>query len=925
MKKLLSMVLSLAILGTSAVFAAPIAVETESAEEQVITEIPVQDVQADTLLASVEENVRALEFGIVQYHDDLSGVTSKETDSYNQGGATITKNEDGSVTFDRTATSGNSYFYGTKSVTFYAGRIYTYYVDFSEDTNINLFWPTIIRTAVSAQISNGNIVAVDSDSANQKFTAGLPYKRFKRAAGSANWWRDYLGFGSFSTTGATANVKGLYLYYKPETELTAPTPVYDNNANTVTITYESGLHSDVLASLNVQGAIKGVVKVTTSEDNKTVTYKLAPNKKVTIPSLVNSDATGTYPAQEVEISVPSKNSVLYGIKVFDEDFSAFDGAQNGVLDVVIDSTGTWDANQSYVIADSVTFKKGNDYTLYADITTVDGNNGYYAAMFSNKDGSSSHFLSNSGSAQIGHQSFSFGKDARSIREFSWTSSDTTYTNLRIGATKADTYTVDNIGLYYKPTAQASELLVSATDTTLSITYPDGIYNETVLALEKYPETVGATNASYNADTKVLTLTADSSEDIVVPALVNAAANATYKEVNYLSMVNAALFGVEVFEEDFSEYDGGVFTYDIATGWSGEVEFSNASHTLTSGKNYTLYSSVADDNGSKVYLANSPTHLLNTSMIESETPAMQLGVSQKKFTLKKDEYTFTSWKFGATASGTYGVNSIGLYYKPQNVVSVNVSVSGTDTLVISYPDGVYERALEAIVAIPSIVGADSASFENNVLTLTASDLSTVYVPALVNAGLDATYASINGKSVSENTETGIRTDAQVNGMGLRAVAKTHQGLRADCGDAGVEYGFLITRKPLLEAQQLSENDLTFELENVGFAHGVCFGEGVNKLHDINGEYDFYSVAFMGIPTVREYYNEYLVFRSYVKYTVDGVTVYTYGEPVVTSVVETAYAVAYSLENNTDEESVAIYNKMSAIIDFAEGNADTPFIQ
>jgi len=104
----------------------------------------------------------------------------------------------------------------------------------------------------------------------------------------------------------------------------------------------------------------------------------------------------------------------------------------------------------------------------------------------------------------------------------------------------------------------------------------------------------------------------------------------------------------------------------------------------------------------------------------------------------------------------------------------------------------------------------------------------------------------------------------------------------------EYGFVVTRHDLL-----SDNNLTLETEIK--AVGVCYNksEGINVVFEGDDEKHVFTGVVKNIPV--EHYNTDLVCKTYTRISVGEDSFLVYGEPVVSSIYDTAKKV---LEKDPD---------------------------
>lgn len=206
----------------------------------------------------------------------------------------------------------------------------------------------------------------------------------------------------------------------------------------------------------------------------------------------------------------------------------------------------------------------------------------------------------------------------------------------------------------------------------------------------------------------------------------------------------------------------------------------------------------------------------------------------------------------------------------------------DALKINYTEGEWKefsRTYRVPEDIPSIgqIGIIN-SLNGTQGTYYIDDLAVWYQP------VKAPTAS-NDVSVRVDSVTGIRFSASVSAS-LKASA--------------LEYGFIVTRKSILDTIGKTANDLKFDLTAEGYETSKLYASGVAYQKDDEGnvlvdkQYDVdtkgnvtYTAVCTGIPKAS--YSESIVSRPYIRIAMYGKVVTAYGKAVTSSMKEAAQAV------------------------------------
>ncbi len=653
-----------------------------------------------------------------------------------------------------------------------------------------------------------------------------------------------------------------------------------------------------------------------------------------LPKYIKAEESATVYLND-ELFVPREidnYAALYGVKGFLEDYTdamSWNNTDNTVTTQVVNGkvvvTNTVKESKNYNLFNgdkvSFTFKPNNVYTMFIDVTDITDNstvnesdaltvnklrfgldNGAYLSSKVTNAGTGS--IDNFGSGTVKH----FTVDAE-LTNNSW------YLGF---VQRAGSVTVDNFGLYYKPSAKESAVVpvYDIKNNLVSITYPNGIYDETLYAITQNPSVIdGVINVDIQDNTVIYEI--EAGIDVVIPSLVNASLSATYDEMTVRIPTvdeNALKYGAKLFLEE----NVGELTF---TAWQNRVIYDSANMEFKPDNNYVFVIDLNSGDQTKLQPTFGGAAITNFKDPTGTTAIFSMP-NGHFFSDGKIEFTVTS-RFVASdntthnqgaksniqicsnVAGTYDINNFGVYYKPTAKDTVGYFVYNNDgTVSITYPNGIDEAALNAILLAPVYVGATSAKYENNVLTLGTGE-ATIAVPELVNAQGTATYPAF---SVSPKTseEASIRVSDP---SGLRFMASLSQSQSAKA----YEYGFIVTREDFLTAKGV---ELTHEnAVNNGFVivEGKAFSSDPANpkapvIFDQINEEIIISGVVTNIP--EEGYEKKLTCRPYI---LAGGSYY-YGEAVTRSIKEIAVELVNSGVADTmgDEYKVFIYNAAGKVL-------------
>ena len=259
--------------------------------------------------------------------------------------------------------------------------------------------------------------------------------------------------------------------------------------------------------------------------------------------------------------------------------------------------------------------------------------------------------------------------------------------------------------------------------------------------------------------------------------------------------------------------------------------------------------------------------------------------------------FDAAHFGVTGSTWDSNNSpaAGLTYnlteyviKEMWPVTLNADGAAGDT------ETVY-LAKDEVITLPTTTSYTKEGFVFGGWTVDGAKATTVTATQFKqNVNITAVWNPAYDAPVSYANETTIRTK---NPAGLRFIASVADEVAKD---DSVEYGFIVTRKVLLDAAKIDEADFTHNSavkKTSGISHDktthLTFRNADNKT--------FFAAALVGIKAAN--YKDTLLVRPYLK-SADGI--YYYGLPMSASIYDVAKTVSESAEfaSYTDEQKAVV---------------------
>lgn len=259
--------------------------------------------------------------------------------------------------------------------------------------------------------------------------------------------------------------------------------------------------------------------------------------------------------------------------------------------------------------------------------------------------------------------------------------------------------------------------------------------------------------------------------------------------------------------------------------------------------------------------------------------------------------FAPEHFGVTGSTWNSNNSpaAGLTYnlteyviKEMWPVTLNAdgAAGGTETVYL---------AKDEVITLPTTTSYTKEGFVFGGWTVDGAKATTVTATQFKqNVNITAVWNPAYDAPVSYANETTIRTK---NPAGLRFIASVADDVAKD---DSVEYGFIVTRKVLLDAAKIDEADFTHN-SAVKKTSGISHDKTTHLTFRNADNNTFFAAALVGIKAKN--YKDTLLVRPYLK-SADGI--YYYGVPMSASIYDVAKTVSESAEfaSYTDEKKAVV---------------------
>ena len=661
MKKTLCAILTASLLLASGVFAAPVSETVESAQEII---------EATELLngnAELSEETSELEayyiakYGFPVYFDDFEnpaegfkggvGVGTKDTAGKYNNDALEIVTENGNKAVKLTRRDGNA---GT--------HVYAYTKQIDATWNGNTGWQTEFPFAEGRTYTFvSSIKSVEQ--ANNKWSCRFyyPYMKdgkitigttqtdtlpFNASGVSADEYKEYvISFTSGVAGNSNVRVGGeapsadIYidnvgLFGKPSAEYEGSVTLKENNiafstsTYTITVNLPTELDETYAAAIEKAPSALGgnIIAATVSGKVLTLTVNgsAAGSQTLEMPALIVSGGTQIIPACTLSYTAEkaSKNNVLYGKKVYFDDFeNPAEGFKGGVGVGTKDTAGKYNNDALEIVTENgnnavkLTCRTGDTGThVYAYTKQVDATwnrNTGWQTEFPFAAGRTYTFVSSIKSVEQADNNWSCrfyypymadgkiaigttqettipfamsGISADKYKEYaiSFTSDVTGNSNVRVGGVppKADIY-IDNVGLYEMPAATLKANVIDSdkTNRTVKLRYENGLWSSAAASVNAFgSELVDGAVLSYDETENVLTVEFNENTDTVtVPALIAADEENSYEAIEVCLLDRIATLN----ETDFKASVVGYSTSGIR--FKGTV-----SNTLKSDENTTEY-------------------------------------------------------------------------------------------------------------------------------------------------------------------------------------------------------------------------------------------------------------------------------------------------------------------------------------------------
>lgn len=189
-------------------------------------------------------------------------------------------------------------------------------------------------------------------------------------------------------------------------------------------------------------------------------------------------------------------------------------------------------------------------------------------------------------------------------------------------------------------------------------------------------------------------------------------------------------------------------------------------------------------------------------------------------------------------------------------------------------------------------------------------STKYYHVDAENGTYSEIASLDGYMSNYNKYSIRKPDEKVETPALRfrALVTTDSRNESEAYEID-EYGFIITLEEKLNNNDYSQLNFDFKIPGkTAFVSGVAYSkDGVDKVYEGNDTAIAFVAAFYNIPKTA--YGKRIVAKTYTKITVDGSQFVVYGEPMVTSLYNTAKDL---VDSGVITEGDELYDSINEII-------------
>ncbi len=830
---------------------------------------------------------------------------------------TVTATPDnGKVVVENNAKKYNNYnlFEGTSHpVTFTADKTYTMFIDVTDvvnDTELNgsdTLTMSYLRFALDGGVALSNkLTNLDTGNIDNLGTGTVKNFTVTSDVTNNHWY-----FGYINRAGKVT-VDNFGLYYKPAASEAKVTATYNIDNNTASVTYPNGIYDETLYALTQNPTvIDGVVNAYVN--GNTLTFELTPGRDVVIPSFINAACTATYEGLTLRLPEVDENALKYGIKMFVKENigeMTFTAWQNRA---VYSGYGT-----------ELEFVPGAKYTFVLDIASGDETklqptfNGGALSTLKVKDESDNIFEIPNGEKFV-NGSVEFSVKYKYVpMDMATHNGKYNASSIQLCSSVAATYNFNSFGLYYKPQQNEAELVpvYDVENNRVTIVYPNGIHTDALFALTQNPQLIDGVVDAY-VDGNTVTYEIAPKRDVVIPALVNALGSATYAGITLRIPEidqNALKYGAKLFvKENIGQLSFTAWqNRAVYSGYGTELEF-------VPGAKYAFVLDTVSGDETKLQPTFNGTALTGIKVKDGSDTIFVVPNGEKfkngsiEFTVKHkyvpmdtethNKSAASSIQLCSSVAATYDFNSFGVYYKPASLDTVGDFVyNDNGTVSITYANGIDTAALNVILMAPYLIGAESAEYENNVLTLGTGE-NEIVIPELVNASNTATYPLF--RVAPKTTDVvGIRV-REPSGIRFMASLSLEQTSKA------YEYGFIVAREATLTQYNSTLTHENSQKYGFAIAEGKSYSEDPQNpkapvIFEQNEHEIFITAVLVGIP--ESAYNDKLTCRPYI---LAGGSYY-YGQEISRSIKEIALKLVESGEaDNLPEEQKAYIYKVAGL--------------
>lgn len=763
-------------------------------------------------------------------------------------------------------------------------------------------------------------------------------------------------FGNSKLLSGSLYIDDIKLYYKPIA--TDNYNVIKSIYPTVTVYAPGGIEDNAVAALTAEPQKYFGSLVTSCDiDGETITLSVNGTGKITLPSVVNATKTKTLNALSVNVESVDELAPLYGIRLIDENFESFTvGEKYGTSLYVPHGTRTYATEGTGTTAEVVENIEDVGTGKYVQIN-VGTESGYpvFKTLLTNNGGEGSRideYITIPAKFTMSSRLYFVGDDfAKAIAtrpamllnpyalpwlqtvtfaSGSWQTLTKTYTSAENTTARglywvfenssktAGTVYIDDIKLYYKPTAADAYTSTSLDFPTITVTAENGFEENAVAAIEANPAEYlsSAVESVEFTDTQmIITLNEDEAVNysyITIPELVNGTKTATYPETkidlpdyyapvyglrNYLwNAGNKSTTGLLTYTNFSFNRDEGFDYVSVSSSekWPGSLNYQrDLSLPYDTDHSYTYITKARYSGASSCILRR-----LDWNGDDVKYNTINIGPREDNVwnDLKFEDYTFEAGHEAVTVMPDVYIGNknggivkadvayIGLYYRPIETSSEYTTKISGNTVTVTYANGIDEDTAEALETYyGKYFGGNvtALTVNGNDVVMTLKDgVTEITVPKLVTADGKATYEEVTVNTAVAPTslpeETSIRGTYPA---GLRFKAAVKNEFMSD--ENLTEFGYIVAR-----AEKLTESgiaDLTIGIDQTKLktiespSYKVVDGViTINKYESGDNDTTTFAAVLVNIPNTN--YDDEFAVRPYVVYGGD----YYYGNTMKASI-------------------------------------------